>query len=791
MPWIWGKKQDDEEEEYTGDEDSQYESDDQADDEASVASSQNDHGEVDSPNEQTNPSSQQPVRADQSTDNHSRESNNEDEDDEDISLIDVSSGVDTLSDDLFESSSEEEEENDDSQQPSPDPNKIQHSQSLDDATTDEDDDDEVPTSFWEKQSLLILAAEHDRVDILNGILTGQDEDKERLMNSGIPPLHLSITFGSVNATVALLRMGADPSVRPIIEEVLKEQKEQPEDSKVEIPHIQRFDGASAWELAFGNKSYHDVQKYKNSKSWSLFGSSTSSLEGSSNNKAPKKPPQSARIIKPVDMPPSKREGVRHAFTAEALRTVGSDEVERLKQLVDSGMPATIDIGGKDLYGWAVEMGALKCEELLRPSEAAKYGKQEKEDQVEDSVVTGGNAQTLATSTSEKILEHQGSSFVVHRPTEETVPELNNRLDELESLSAALSSCLDNLAEEVSVCHGLLLMGGGATALASHVKSLKALKEQKLAHLEEAQAECQDLGRELTDLVHSSGKIGSEIAETPAFKLFKTVVLTTDGNDSEASEQHGKASTVNANEMVRKSLVAQIAASENKIRKLRASIADLSEENARDMQEVERRGLQGGITLVRGLREDVRDIDFHLGEFRSTKMEYKTKINMIRARVPSQQQQYLHSFQKATCGVPVCDQSIPSSPPKTATQNATEEKLQEVPLDSRTMMNETSTNSNKDTKQQSSPAQNGIAPERNVNTEPFVGENGRGTRQQQMTLSEKIATGDSQALAVIHPGNQGFFTVDLWQVILRIIGFDRAAYRRGIQVAGSQPNVMIV
>jgi hypothetical protein len=61
----------------------------------------------------------------------------------------------------------------------------------------------------------------------------------------------------------------------------------------------------------------------------------------------------------------------------------------------------------------------------------------------------------------------------------------------------------------------------------------------------------------------------------------------------------------------------------------------------------------------------------------------------------------------------------------------------------------------------------------------------------MTLSEKIATGDSQALAVIHPGNQGFFTVDLWQVILRIIGFDRAAYRRGIQVAGSQPNVMIV
>jgi hypothetical protein len=56
-----------------------------------------------------------------------------------------------------------------------------------------------------------------------------------------------------------------------------------------------------------------------------------------------------------------------------LRCIGSDEVTRLEQsLINSGMPATIDIAGKDLYGWAVEMGALQCEELLRPTEAAKH-----------------------------------------------------------------------------------------------------------------------------------------------------------------------------------------------------------------------------------------------------------------------------------------------------------------------------------------------------------------------------------------------------------------------------------
>lgn len=58
-------------------------------------------------------------------------------------------------------------------------------------------------------------------------------------------------------------------------------------------------------------------------------------------------------------------------------------------------------------------------------------------------------------------------------------------------------------------------------------------------------------------------------------------------------------------------------------------------------------------------------------------------------------------------------------------------------------------------------------------------------------SLKIASGDSTAIAIVQPGHRGFFTVDLWQVILRIIGLDRAAYRRGVQVASSQPNVMIV
>merc|ERR1712166_814193 len=135
-------------------------------------------------------------------------------------------------------------------------------------------------------------------------------------------------------------MGADPSIRPDIEKVLEDRKNQPEDSKVDIPNIRRFDSVTAWELAFGNKLYDEnlMSNKSSNKSWSMFGTTATSEETNNTTTT------TTRVIKPVDMAPSKREGIRHAFTAEALRSLGSDEVERLQQLLDSGMPADIELG---------------------------------------------------------------------------------------------------------------------------------------------------------------------------------------------------------------------------------------------------------------------------------------------------------------------------------------------------------------------------------------------------------------------------------------------------------------
>ena len=60
---------------------------------------------------------------------------------------------------------------------------------------------------------------------------------------------------------------------------------------------------------------------------------------------------------------------------------------------------------------------------------------------------------------------------------------------------------------------------------------------------------------------------------------------------------------------------------------------MSEESTRDLEEVERRGLTGGINLVRGLREELRDWDFQLNEAIRMKDTCRAKISLIHSRMP--------------------------------------------------------------------------------------------------------------------------------------------------------------
>jgi hypothetical protein len=205
-----------------------------------------------------------------------------------------------------------------------------------------------------------------------------------------------------------------------------------------------------------------------------------------------------------------------------------------------------------------------------------------------------------------------------------------------------------------------------------------------------------------------------------------------------------------------------------------------------MKEVERRGLEGGINLVRGLREELRDLEFHLSEIRSRKTECRTKISMIYARIPELRSS-LDATDRATIPHNTQNDTIHQEPeirPTPSQKSPVDEEDKEESMEQGTPQN--GYNAEAKNEGDSDQLHMGTLPSQIGN-----GAEGTGMRGGEKAPSEKVATGDSQALAVIQPGNRGFFTVDLWQVLLRIIGFDRAAYRRGVQVSASRPNVMIV
>jgi hypothetical protein len=592
-----------------------------------------------------------------------------------------------------------------------------------------DDDDEEVTSKAEKQSLLALAAEHDRVDILQAILSEESADREELLRQGVPPLHIAVSFGSVNATNFLLRRGADPSIRPNVPAIRDAQKRQSKDqaAPVDIPNMSRFDDASAWELVFGI----DTSSNEPSKAgWSMFGGGSSSNLDKSDNSARRR----KTIQALANIAPSKREGIRHAFTAEALRCIGSDEVDRLKQLVDAGMPATIDIGGKTLLEWCVEMGAQKCKGLLQgPADEVLSFEPEPGS---DGVVPKGAS-----------VEKRGSR-IIDRGEPESVTQLSNRLDELESLSSALSVSLDGLAEEVSVCNGLLMMGGGAAALASHVRSLKATKDAKSAELERMQEAWENAEDELAYWVREGGPDAATIAQQ---------VMTSPVGNFRRQSSLRVSSTLDDAEAQQRQLKAQVAASEQKIRKLRASIADLSEVCSRDLVEVERRGLSGGVTLVRGLREELREIDFQLSEAKNGDATCRTKIRMIQNKI--------HAARKPTPASSMNgrNETVTSGPDELITGDPHKTILVDT-----TKTSPTSESHSQNASLMTIAASNGEV--------AILSSNG------EVTESDRILTGQSTAIAVLHSGTQGFFPLSLWQILLRIIGFgdDRPSRSSGAE-----------
>jgi hypothetical protein len=485
------------------------------------------------------------------------------------------------------------------------------------------DELEDSISLQEKRAVIALAAQHDRVDILKSILQPSPNKSDcaalaqlllnnvitikdgrytsaDLQNVFLPPLHIAIAYASANAASCLLRMGSNPSIRPEIPDDWEGPGWTDENGEIVIDQDTwaKFDGMSAWELAFGTLRMSSNRTRDVKRGWFGFRSSNSKDDGNI-----------PELYIPVKIEQSKLEGIRHAFTAEALRAIGSDEVDRLKELLGSGIGLLepVEIGGKDLYGWCVEMGAKQCVEVLKTYSAVSV--KDCEDHTSDEGKLPETEMNQETPVDKKGHE------------DFTLQELQNKLEEMKALESALSSMVDNLAEEVSVTQGLLMQHGddSNSALLSQVRQLKKQRAEIDDEITQWEGYVADRYAEL-DMVsiwwQKRGGALKDILNVTEQPIGNTMPLNNSEADEDVEEQVKLCSE-------------KLLQTENKVKKLRSSISSLSKESLRNLQEVETLGLLGAVKLTRKLKDEMRQQKEVLESLIQEESSVKNKVKWIR------------------------------------------------------------------------------------------------------------------------------------------------------------------
>jgi len=646
----------------------------------------------------------------------------------------------------------------------------------------------------EKRSLLALAAERDRVDIIKTVLQSSNDDisitdnfpmiqlllNNRLIStckrSGensmqfqfsegdleqvfLPPLHLAIASSSINATSCLLRMGADPSIRPSIpkdwigpswtnvDEGVERMKPGQEINKFTI-----LNGFSAWELAFGlknaYKSKEEGRQTGKKDGWFHWSASNTSENGNHTEKA--------LMSLPVKISPSKLEGIRHSFMAEVLRAIGSDEVQRLNDFLKSGLDGghgdimkdqvenRMDIGGKDLSEWCDEMGAVKCGERLKSISSCI---------TEDLVKEERKVVEVQTTVSETHKNEHGEGTNLPLQEETRPCDLQTQIEENESLCIALSNILDNLSEEVSIIQGLLFQSNQSSnsTLLSQVRALKEARVQKEDELSTWESKLADRVAELEMvLMWSKNRFG--IKDEPIIE--ETVKLALSSKD-------------NRKKCKTPEMIAQVSLSENKVKRLQKLIADLAEEKSNGMSQIEKMGLGGAIKLATKLTEEVRETEFAIENAKSLETDYCARIAIVRDRLEDkvnviipEKQTIERNYTEASSNQPTCE--------RRGVREVMEDKKLEHVNDSTVISDE-----------------NNNLLEIMENTTPS---------EEHTPTSEVIAKGKSTAITARGEGAfKSYLPVNIWNLILRIALLGKQSLQKAVRIPTreSQPRVMIV
>jgi hypothetical protein len=304
-----------------------------------------------------------------------------------------------------------------------------------------------------------------------------------------------------------------------------------------------------------------------------------------------------------------------------------------------------------------------------------------------------------------------------------------------------------VAEEVSVGAGLLLQSTGAQALASHVRTVKHQKQQLLDEYERYQDAYQNSLDELiyyiqqyqnqTGMRHPPIEDAQDIHDWWSKHMSKNVPLkivpqSTATTPSVPANDDTSLLEDEDEQKHRQQIITQIMMCENKIRLLRAAMADLSDENVRNLEEIERRGLMGGIDYIRTLREEMREVEFSIHELKQLDVDCRTKIRTLQIQMNASASSLASNGSSAPKPVASFD-PLPAKNGSETTISDTVRQPTDDPVPS--------------TKAEASASTNG---------------------GEALVDSERIQKGHSSAL-VVHGPTRGFLSLNLWQILLRIIG----------------------
>jgi len=347
------------------------------------------------------------------------------------------------------------------------------------------------------------------------------------------------------------------------------------------------------------------------------------------------------VFRPNNLSPSIIEKLKHAFTAEALRAIGSDESERIQQLISGGMPPTEKVGDLSLYEWAVELKAVKCQQLLRIEEHFAGANETEEvdttseiqQELDASLQTSGES-TISPSLA--VVEKEGAVFEVsddtmisgRRKQVSPLEFLHIQLEEQQNLVVTLSACLDRFLEESSIYKAVLFADSKSKSfskagLLQKVKQLKASKAKlnlELQYYEEQWKEAEE------DMIYLEEEIRS-------FWLQQNIVMTSDDFEiidaaAIVNEEDSSSDLPKEDERTSANAASQLFACQDKVRKLRASIADLGEENARNHAEIENLGLGGTVRLAKTMLEELHEVEYGVSRAKAAEAYCRGRIDML-------------------------------------------------------------------------------------------------------------------------------------------------------------------